>query len=485
DKPFTIAMPCDISGLDPTEIKNVNTVYGSFVLNLLHDKLFFKNKDGELTPGLLKQVPIKKGKFLDCELKDNIFFHNGKPMTTDDIIFTINRGKEKKNNFFSSIKEIQKIDKQKFKIELQNDELWWDFPFIESIMILNKEAVETNENEGIKIGTGAYKLKKYVRNQEIILEVFDKYHNPNIIKESPKHLKIKISIEDTTNLQELEQGTIQAIHSFSASQISTVKEKVASNKYKNIKILENPTASSSYIYFNKAKTDKLVRTIITQSLDIQKIINQLKLSDVSSLAKTYINSSIKGHDPTINHHNVQIAEAQRKVRELKDAQKNLTIASAKQTPYLNKIVEQLREVGFEVNLQVVEFVTLTSNAKKGSDSPYNFIFLGENFDMEYGHTVFDSYFLTTNNENNFCSIDDEDKPYIEDKVEIAKKATNEDKYKEIMSEIEKYLLEQHYIFPLTESKSYVLVNKNITQGFEQNQFGKFYNIKSIRMNKDK
>lgn len=120
---------------------------------------------------------------------------------------------------------------------------------------------------------------------------------------------------------------------------------------------------------------------------------------------------------------------------------------------------------------------------KGNDSPYNFIFLSENFEMEYAHKYIEDYFKTTDNKSNFFGIDKHDKKDIEDKLEQAK-TSNESTYKSLLQEIETYLYEKNYLFPLMSGKSFILVNKEIEKGFEQDTFSRFYNMRTIEYKKN-
>ena len=48
------------------------------------------NKKGELIEDLAATFEIKEeGKVFEVFLRDNIFWHDGKPLTSDDVIFTI------------------------------------------------------------------------------------------------------------------------------------------------------------------------------------------------------------------------------------------------------------------------------------------------------------------------------------------------------------------------------------------------------------
>ncbi|WP_268849875.1 ABC transporter substrate-binding protein [Candidatus Phytoplasma rubi] len=109
---------------------------------MVHDKLLIRDENKKLKPQLLKETTTKTGKILNCELKNNIFFHNDEKMTTKDVIFTINRGKQKGHDQFKKIENIEKIDNLKFTITLKEDVAYWTFPFTQIIRIINKKENE-------------------------------------------------------------------------------------------------------------------------------------------------------------------------------------------------------------------------------------------------------------------------------------------------------------------------------------------------------
>lgn len=74
----------------------INPIYGETndidrtLIDLVFSGLMNYNKDGELVTDLAQSYKISNdGKTYDFILKDNIFWHDGKPLTSDDIIFTI------------------------------------------------------------------------------------------------------------------------------------------------------------------------------------------------------------------------------------------------------------------------------------------------------------------------------------------------------------------------------------------------------------
>lgn len=478
---FIIAMKEDAKGLDPTNEEHTNLYYSNIILDLLHSNFFIKNeKTNEYIPQLLQTIPIKNGKKLMCELKDDVFFHNDTKITSDDVVYTFNRAHEKEHKEYKKIKKVKKINDKKFELELTDDNECWQDPFVKSIRIISQKEMTQNPENGYIIGSGTYKLKKYLPGEKFELEPFQKYNN----KKDRKNIEIKISQDDNTLIQELQNNKIHAILDYKSEKIKDLKKNIEEGTFDNIKILENYKANQSYIYFNKRKTKKEVREIISKSLDINKFINDLNLpSEISNAA---LHNKLIGYDPHIDYHKdlFNREEAKTKVSELSSSEdKKLIIPFNENSPKIqHKIIQELEHIGFKVNKPVDNFEIIISKAGK-NDSPYSFIFLGEQFETKFGHKYFEDYFLTSNKtENNFIGIDEQDKPFLEDKINEAKRQTrNMNEYKRLISEIEQYLNQNYYLLPLMKSKTYIITNKKIKKGFEADIFGKYYNMDSIEI----
>lgn len=116
----------------------------------------------------------------EVTLKDNVYFHNGEKLSTDDVIFTVNKIKKlEKDSYFEhnvqNIDKIEKISDEKFIIRLKtSDNFLIDkltFPILSEKAYLNEDLSKTN----IYVGTGPYMQESYSEGK-IILKRFNKYH---------------------------------------------------------------------------------------------------------------------------------------------------------------------------------------------------------------------------------------------------------------------------------------------------------------------
>ena len=139
-----IANQGDILSLDPHSLNE------SLQLNVManvYEPLIGRNKDQSLAPLLAaswRQVSTTVWQF---ELRRNVQFHDGKPLTPDDVIFSFSRAAGESSDMKSStteIKEVRKVGDSTIEIETK-------FPFptlpdsITELLIVSRKWSEENE----------------------------------------------------------------------------------------------------------------------------------------------------------------------------------------------------------------------------------------------------------------------------------------------------------------------------------------------------
>src|SRR3989344_4188904 len=94
----------------------VNSPVDQDLVSLIYSGLMRKNPDGTLSPDLAEKYEMSKnGLIYTFTLKDKIYFHNGEPVTADDVIFTINEAKD------SILKSPRKVDWDGVSVEKVDD----------------------------------------------------------------------------------------------------------------------------------------------------------------------------------------------------------------------------------------------------------------------------------------------------------------------------------------------------------------------------
>jgi peptide/nickel transport system substrate-binding protein len=148
-------------------------------------------------PGLATSWKQISPTTMELKLRRGVFFHNGDPMTADDVVFSIDRIIHtdfapyliRKRDFVPNFDKVEKLDEETIRITTFKPEpLFETLLNIQQLMIVPKkymssltgdpDKVEPGDYEafGLKpVGTGPYRIAEYVPGQKIVYERFDKF----------------------------------------------------------------------------------------------------------------------------------------------------------------------------------------------------------------------------------------------------------------------------------------------------------------------
>lgn len=209
-------------------------------LKLVFDTLVDFNGQDEVVPNLAKSwVMSGEGTVLDLQLDSSIKWHDGMPLTGEDVVYSIKMIQEAPESpYKSSVKNILSYT----AMESNGVRIVYNEPFSGyaetlyfPIVPAHGESLGTNP-----IGTGAYAFESSVTNREMLLK-----HNPNYFKGTPniEQIKVLFSPDDESDLYSFDQGLIDVV---STDVIDW--EKYAKNKKSNIN--EYITLNYDYIGMN-------------------------------------------------------------------------------------------------------------------------------------------------------------------------------------------------------------------------------------------
>src|SRR2546430_1254986 len=168
--------------LDPGETEALITPF--MVLYALHDALVKPMPGNISTPSLAESWSTSKdGLTYDFVLRKNAKFHNGDPVTADDVKFTFERYKGASAKLLKDrVKEVQVVAPNRVRFVLK--EPWPDFiafygtSATGASWIVPKKYVEKVGEEGFKkapVGAGPFKFVSFNPGIELVLEAFPEY----------------------------------------------------------------------------------------------------------------------------------------------------------------------------------------------------------------------------------------------------------------------------------------------------------------------
>ena len=150
-------------------------------------------------------------------LRDGVKFHNGDPVTAEDVKFSFERYRGASKDLMASrVASIETPDPRHVRFKLK--EPWPDFLTFYGTAtgagwIVPKKYVEKVGDDGYKkapIGAGPYKFVSFTPGVELVLEAFEGYWRK---VPSVKRLVFKVIPEEATRLAALKRGEIDIVYS--------------------------------------------------------------------------------------------------------------------------------------------------------------------------------------------------------------------------------------------------------------------------------
>ena len=204
------------SWFDPAETPGVITPF--MQLYALHDAMIKPMPGNPQTPSLAESWTASEDSLTyDFVLREGTKFHNGDPVTAEDVKFSFERYKGASHSLMKErVAAVETPDARHVRFTLKKP--WPDFlTFYSSATgagwIVPKKYVENVGADGFKnapIGAGPYKFVSFTPGVEVVYEAFDGYWRKT---PSVKRLVFKSIPEKTTRLAALKGGEVDIVYS--------------------------------------------------------------------------------------------------------------------------------------------------------------------------------------------------------------------------------------------------------------------------------
>ncbi|MBP1727181.1 MAG: extracellular solute-binding protein, family 5, partial [Deltaproteobacteria bacterium] len=152
----------------------------------LHDTLFHPQEDATVKPALAEKWEKVDDRTWKITLRKGATFHNGEPVNAEAVKFSLERilNPELKSPHTSRLqifKDLKVLDDYSLTITTEKPYapglyiLGYYLPIVPPAYVKKVGDTEYNTNP---VGCGPYKLVKWVRGEEVVMEVYDKYYGP-------------------------------------------------------------------------------------------------------------------------------------------------------------------------------------------------------------------------------------------------------------------------------------------------------------------
>src|SRR5437588_4043116 len=201
---------------DPAETPGVITPF--MVMYALHDAMLKPMPDQALAPSLAESWSASEdGLTYDFVLRKGIKFHNGDPVTAEDVKYSFERYRGTSRDMMKErVAAVEISDPEHVRFKLKKP--WPDFLIFYGSAtgagwIVPKKYLEKVGEEGFKkapIGAGPYKFVSFNPGVELVLESFDQYWRKSPVV---KRLVLKVIPDETTRLAALKRGEVDVVYS--------------------------------------------------------------------------------------------------------------------------------------------------------------------------------------------------------------------------------------------------------------------------------
>lgn len=477
---ITIALPEKFSGLDT--LSNTGTdAAADRIRNLIFNSLIKKNEKFEYV-GELGDYKIGDDNLtVTFTLKDNVKFHNGKVLTSQDVKYTFDAlfqaNGSKAGSFYDSAPDETDPEKKKtkrvphitepigtpdaktviFKVSRPAlvNQLLSNFV---TIPIIPEGTIE--QQKTAPIGTGAFKFVSFDQLNSIVQLVA----NPDYWEGVPKIQKLNVkTVPDANALQnELLSGGVDI-----APNPTTLSPDALNilGKSPNLKVERFGGSNIQYIGFNTQVTpfnNVKTRQAVAYGIDREKIIKELfdgqaKLahSILPEESWAYTTGTKYNYDPVKAKQLLQEAGYKGELVKFKYVSGNQAV-----NQYSQVIMNSLREIGMNVELETLELQTLLESLKNGQFQMSTSVWIGGNQDPIFfrdlfASTDFPDKKLNGRNRARYSN------PEFDKIIEEAVNTTDKAKAKELYAKAQEIISNDAPLFPLWYPSMTVISTKRI------------------------
>ncbi len=343
--------------------KNINPLYASGndidkdLTFLIYSSLLKYNNNGELVGDLVESFNIDNtGKKYTFKIKENVSWHDGAKLTSDDVIFTFNLIKNPE--YRSSLRlafidvDIEKIDDYNFSLNIP--EPYGPFLSLLTFKIMpknlwsgyNSDSIILSDLNLMPIGSGPYKFKSLYKNKNGEIKEYELELNEDYYGKKPylKNIKFEFYIDKQEAINALNN---KQINGTSYIPFSSRSDLLAQN---SLNIHDLIQAQTIAIFFNSEKNeflaDKENRLWLEKAINKEEIVNDVFYNAYRVSESLYLKES----PYYINEPETHYFEPNKS----KEYFSNKIIESTEESKEENNVLIELTVVGTDKNIEVAE-----------------------------------------------------------------------------------------------------------------------------------
>lgn len=342
-------------GVDP---HMYSEVIGGIMSQQIFNSLVEIDENGNIIPELAESWEFKDPTTLVFNLKKGVKFHNGDELKASDVVFSINRMKNKPASMVmvEPISGAEALDDYTVKISLSKpfSSILYNLAHPRTSILNERSVKEQKDDLSIAgIGTGPFKLIEWGTGEQIILESFKDH-----FQGAPKYdkLVVKTITENTARAMALEAKDVDIAYTVVPIDLENLKNNP------DLVIVSKPVVLTESITFNFDKEkfhNKALREAIAMAIDKKGIIEAI-YNGLAIEANSPVSNVAFGYSDKVTGLPRDIEKAKQIVEEnglTGTKLKIITNDNPSRVQVAQIIQSNLKEIGLELEIEVVAWAT--------------------------------------------------------------------------------------------------------------------------------
>lgn len=362
----------DLDSLDPHKAVAAGT---HEVLFNVFEGLVKPDSEGNLNPAVASKSEVNdKGDVYTFTIRDGITFHNGKKVTAEDVVYSIQRAGGLLDGEPADINMNKALQNNVKSVEAKDDKtvvLTLNKPDTELLAYLTESdcaiiPADYENQEKAPVGTGPYKFVSYKPLENFVMEEYQDYWN----QEKKPHIAnvtFKISSSVDAAFMELQSGGIDIFPYLTDEQAKQVSEDKFNVEIGNMNLVQGLFLNNKKEPFNNKK----VREALNYAIDRQAIIDMVAGGNGTVIGSNmFTGLSAYYNEETATMYPADVEKAKALLAEAgygNGLSFTITVPSNYQyhVDTAQVIVEQLKAAGITAKLNLVDWSTWLSDTYSG------------------------------------------------------------------------------------------------------------------------
>lgn len=368
---LVIGMAAEISTLDPHMHSNIGTA--NLMLAIFESLLTHDFVTDEIKPGLAESYEVSEdGMTIDMTLRTDFKFHNGDPVTMEDVLYSMERtmGSAFQNVFWDAVDNVEAVDDTHLRFNLNQPDNNLPYYIADFANIVPKAVVEADPDGFARapIGCGPYKFVNWSQGMQIDMEADPNYPDG----EAPiKNVTWRFITDRSTALVALETGEVDAFMTMNGADFDQIR---------NTEGLTLKTVSGNNTYYlslnmeDEVLSNDKVREAICLAIDKQSVIDGAEYGEAKIADHGFIREGQVGYSDNYKEAERDVERAKALLAEAGYANGlslELKCQSSK-TTHAQVIQANLKEIGIDAEIVQLENSAFYADLENGE------------FQMEFG-----------------------------------------------------------------------------------------------------